>query len=200
MSVSYDQILEEACERKNSLRAFCTESFFAKTVTLEIGCGHGHFLTGYAQTYPERTFIGIDLCTQRIARSQKKQAHAMLGNLHFIKAEASEFIEAMPESVFLDQIFILFPDPWPKKRHHKNRLIQDNFLKLLAHKSLPEAKMYYRTDHELYFEWTKQKIEESKLWQLDSSDCLWPFEEESVFQKKMQSYQSLIANRSLILT
>lgn len=195
MSVSYDQILKEAHERKLDLRAICTEKLIAKTVTLEIGCGHGHFLTSYAQNYPQRTFIGIDLCTQRIGQSQKKQERAMLRNLLFIKAEASEFIEALPENIFLDQIFILFPDPWPKNRHHKNRLIQDNFLKLLAHKSLSETKMYFRTDHELYFEWTKKKIEESDSWQLGYSDCPWPFEEESIFQKMMQSYQSLIANR-----
>ena len=162
-------------------------------MTFEIGCGHGHFLTSYAQAYPEKIFVGIDLCTQRISQGKKKQERANLDNLHFIKAEACEFLEALPNDVVLDQIFILFPDPWPKNRHHKNRLIQQNVLELLAHKSLLGAKMYFRTDHEAYFEWTTKEIAKSPFWQLCDAD--WPFEEESVFQKKMGFYQSLVAIR-----
>lgn len=191
MSLTYEQILEETCERKKYFKQVCSEHFLGKIITLEIGCGHGHFLTSYAQAYPQKNFVGIDLSTDRINRGKKKQERAILSNLLFIKAEANEFLEALPETILLDQIFILFPDPWPKNRHHKNRLIQDNFLELLAQKSLSEAKLYFRTDFEPYFAWTINKIKESKFWKLDSAH--WPYEGETVFQKKMNTFQSLVA-------
>ncbi|PWU07356.1 MAG: tRNA (guanosine(46)-N7)-methyltransferase TrmB [Verrucomicrobia bacterium] len=193
MNLAYEHILEEAAERKQCLKELCIAQFLGKTVTLEIGCGHGHFLTSYAKSYPDRIFIGIDLSTDRIGRGKKKQETARLSNLHFIKAEANEFIESLPEGIVLEEIFILFPDPWPKTKHHKNRLMQESFLELLAQKVLPETKLYFRTDYDPYFEWTKEILEGSKFWELD--DGLWPFEEESVFQKRMVSYQSLVAKR-----
>lgn len=193
MSLAYQQILEEACKRKNDLSEICLNHFVEKVISLEIGCGHGHFLIDYAQAYSEKTFVGIDLSTDRINRGKKKQERAMLSNVMFIKAEATEFLEALPENIFLDQVFILFPDPWPKTRHHKNRVMQQNFLNLLASKSLKDAKLFFRTDHEPYFVWTKKEILENPFWELDSSE--WPFEAETVFQKKMNAYQSLVARR-----
>lgn len=193
MELTYSYILEEAQKRKQYFNEICSEQFSGKILTFEIGCGHGHFLTSYAQGYPHKLFVGIDLCTQRINQGKKKQERANLNNLYFIKAEAHEFLEALPNDIFLDQVFILFPDPWPKNRHHKNRLLQAGFLELLAHKSLLGAKLYFRTDHEAYFEWANKVIERSPFWQLCDSD--WPFEEETVFQKKMGFYQSLVAVR-----
>lgn len=193
MEITYSHVLEEVSRRKQYFRAFCTEQFLRKVLTFEIGCGHGHFLTSYAQNYPLKLFVGIDLCTRRINQASKKQEMADLSNLHFIKAEASEFIECLPDDTFLDQIFILFPDPWPKNRHHKNRLIQQDFLELLAKKSMPGAMLYVRTDHERYFKWTEKEMIKSPFWQI--YEGVWPFEHESVFQKKMQSYQSLMAVR-----
>lgn len=191
MHLTYEHILEEACERKKYLRELCLEQFFNKEITLEIGCGHGHYLTSYAQAYPERTFVGIDLSSDRINRGKKKQERAELSNLFFIKADANEFLESLPEGLFLNEIFILFPDPWPKKRHHKNRLIQLKFLELLARKALAGARLYFRTDFEPYFEWTKEVVEQSEFW--ETQDASFPWEEESVFQKRMESYQSLVA-------
>lgn len=192
METSYEEILQEACERKRYLLGLCTELFLGKKITLEIGCGHGHFLTSYAQSHPEKTCVGVDLCTKRILRANKKQGRAKLENLHFIKADAVEFLEALPEDVLIDEIFILFPDPWPKSRHHKNRLIQGRFLDLLSIKSLILSKMHFRTDHEEYFNWAKRELQKSPHWQL-ADDCPWTFEEETVFQSISESYQSLIA-------
>lgn len=192
MGLVYEAVLEEARERKESLRNLCLEFFVGKRVTLEIGCGHGHFLVSYAQAHETQICIGIDLIAERIFRGKKKQDRAGLSNLHFIKAEAMEFLEALPEGVWIEEIFILFSDPWPKTRHYKNRLIQDEFLELLSKKSLAGSRMYFRTDHEGYFSWAQRKVEKSGCWRLMENEP-WVFEEETVFQKRAQGYQSLIA-------
>lgn len=194
MKPKFEELLQEAKERKQYFTLLCSELFPNKTLTLEIGCGNGHFLTSYAQTYPERICIGIDFCTQRILRAKRKQTRAKLTNLHFLKADAAEFVDALPDNTLIDAIFILFPDPWPKTRHHKNRLIQNEFLNLLSHKSLNSTKLHFRTDHEGYFDWTNNEIKKNSHWQLDNASP-WPFEEETVFQKKMGKYQSLIASK-----
>ncbi len=192
MESSYELILQETKERKQRYNDLCLKLFPSKVITLEIGCGHGHFLTSYAQAHPEKVCVGVDFCGQRILRAQKKQNRANLVNLHFVKADATEFLEALPESISINEIFILFSDPWPKTRHHKNRIIQDTFLNLLSAKALCSSKLCFRTDHEEYFNWALNKFKKHPSWQLDNN-FVWPFEEETIFQKKMQNYQSLIA-------
>ncbi len=166
-----------------------------ETFTLEIGCGHGHFLAAYAQNFPAKLCVGIDLLTLRIARGVRKQERAGLGNLHFIKAEANEFLAAVPEGKKLAEIFFLFPDPWPKTRHYKNRLIQTAMLDRLADLSLPGAtRLHFRTDHKDYFKWSLSLVGKHPAWEL-LPDEPWPFEQETFFSKILPDYQSLIARR-----
>ena len=79
----------------------------------EVGSGHGHFLTALAQSNPAQTFIGIDIAKDRVARGQRKQARARLPRLHFLQAEATDFLEALPPGNVIEATYILFPDPWP---------------------------------------------------------------------------------------
>ena len=87
----------------------------------EIGSGHGHFLAAYARTHPGKVCVGIDIASDRVARADRKRERALLGNLHFIRADAEDFLASMPDGARFTAVFILFPDPWPKRRHHKNR-------------------------------------------------------------------------------
>ena len=108
---------------------------------LELGCGHGHFLTAFAAAHPDTRCIGIDVELDRIERAQRKQARARLANLHFVRAEAGLFLETLPVSARASAIYILFPDPWPKRRHHKNRLLTSLFLEGLASHSAESARL-----------------------------------------------------------
>jgi len=99
-------------------------------ITFELGCGHGHWLAAYAAAHPDEFCVGIDLITHRVERSVRKQTLGKLDNVIFLKAEATEFLEALPPAVVLRKIFILYPDPWPKKKHHKHRFIQTSSLDL----------------------------------------------------------------------
>lgn len=164
-------------------------------ITLEIGSGHGHFLTAYAEAHTQRLCIGIDLIGDRLERSARKSTRAKLGNIVWMHAEANLFLEALPADTALSEIFVLFSDPWPKRRHWKNRVIQPEFLSLLASKAGQGAKLYFRTDHTHYFEQTCTLINEHTAWTLETS-APWPFELPTVFQKRAISHQSLVACRA----
>lgn len=165
-------------------------------VTLEIGCGHGHFLARYAEAHPNCFCLGIDILNDRLERATKKRDRAGLNNLHFHKAEAVELLECLPAGVVLDSVFLLFPDPWPKKRHHKNRLVRADFMAALAARVVTGGRFYFRTDHAEYFESGREVLSTHPDWQIENS-APWPFEEATVFQLKAPAYESLVASRRL---
>lgn len=161
--------------------------------TLEIGCGHGHYLAAYAESDPERWMLGLDLITRRVEKSRAKRDKRGLQRLHFIKAEAVEFLEALSPALHpLGEVLILFPDPWPKKRHHKNRLIQPEFLELLASRCAPGARMHFRTDHADYYDWALERVSSHDRWKILGPE-VWPFEHTTIFQEMMGAHQSLSA-------
>ncbi|MDR3227806.1 MAG: tRNA (guanosine(46)-N7)-methyltransferase TrmB [Puniceicoccales bacterium] len=163
-------------------------------LTLEIGCGHGHFLAAYSAAFPQKHCIGIDLLTKRIERACRKRDRAHLRNLAFFKAEANEFLDALPATLQFDEYFFLFPDPWPKNRHHKNRLIQTEMLNRLASLAKPAAHLWFRTDHSSYFEWTQALVSQHPRWRI-LPDAKWPFEHETFFSKLLPDYQTLVAEK-----
>ncbi|MDP3069707.1 MAG: tRNA (guanosine(46)-N7)-methyltransferase TrmB [Opitutaceae bacterium] len=158
---------------------------------LEIGCGHGHFLTAFAAANPQTTCIGIDIASDRIARAQKKAARSLAPNLHFIRAEASLFLQAMPARSRLSRVFLLFPDPWPKLRHHKHRVLQPPFLTALAARGSPRCQLHFRTDYRPYFDAGCENVAKSNHWEI--IDDPWPFEFETVFQGRAPRFDSFTA-------
>lgn len=157
----------------------------------EIGCGHGHFLTAYAQAHPEQLCVGIDISTERIDRATRKRNRAKLANLHFIQAEARLFLEALPVEARFSDIYVLFPDPWPKLRHRKHRLLQPDFLKAVAGKAEPTARLFFRTDFEPYFKAVADSLGEPAGW--GRVEEPWPFAFETVFQARATAFHSLCA-------
>ena len=192
MSLGYDWHLNHVAKRKALLEKELVTGFPEPCmITLEIGCGHGHWLVEYASSHPEKTCLGIDLRSHRITRAKRKQSRAGLRNLRFLKGEAIEALEALPGHARITEVFLLFPDPWPKKRHWKNRVFCQEFLSLLSQKTEPNARCHFRTDHAGYFDWALETVLLQDTW-VAAESSLWPFETETVFQSKAQSYQSLI--------
>jgi tRNA (guanine-N7-)-methyltransferase len=151
---------------------------------LEIGSGHGHWLTSFASNKPNEVFVGIDLISKRVKKSETKKKNQKLNNVFFIKAEVTEFLQALPECLKINSTFVMFPDPWPKKRHSKNRIIQNDFLTLLAQISTRTSKLYFRTDDKPYFDWTTSMIKDHTRWELCITE--WPHESNSFFQDLFQ--------------
>lgn len=182
-------------ERRERLRAVLLEFLPpASRFTWEVGCGHGHFLSAFAAAHPERLCVGIDISSDRVARAVRKRERAHLSNLHFMLADADDFLAALPEGARISEVFILFPDPWPKRRHHKNRVMKPGFLDALASVALQGSRLHFRTDHEPYFNDAEAVIRAHANWTAAPSALL-PFEEPTVFQKRAQKQFTLVAER-----
>jgi tRNA (guanine-N7-)-methyltransferase len=162
----------------------------------EVGCGHGHFLTAYAQAHPDQLCLGIDLIADRVQRACRKRDRAKLPNLHFVQAEARLFLETLPPNVDFREIFVLFPDPWPKLRHNKHRILQPAFLERAAGRARPDCPLYFRTDFTEYYDATQQVFAENPYWRVSAEP--WPFEFATVFQQRAPQFHSLVARRNAI--
>lgn len=160
-------------------------------ITFEIGCGHGHFLTSYAQAHPDEFCLGIDIIADRVERAKKKAVRSELRNIAFLHAEAGLLLEALAVTVKFRRIFVLFPDPWPKRRHQKNRLMQTVFLQKLAGRAGERTLLYFRTDFVPYYRETMAMLKTHSTWRL--SEEAWPFEHETVFQSRSETHHSCIA-------
>lgn len=160
----------------------------------EVGSGHGHFLAAYAAAHPDELCVGVDAAADRIARAVRKRDLARLANLHFVRADAADFLATLPEGSRFSAIYMLFPDPWPKRRHHKNRLMRPEFLSVAAAISEKGAGLYFRTDDEPYFCEAAEAVRAHADWR-QSSDATLPFEEPTVFQRRAECHFTLVATR-----
>lgn len=134
----------------------------ANPVEFEIGCGKGKFLAARAAAFPNINFVGIDRVAKWMQRVQKKKEKAAMGNLLFLKTNAYEIIERIPpESVSVFHIY--FPDPWPKRRHQKRRLVNAEFLKYLTGLLKKGGAIEIATDHEDYYAFIRKQALESGL-------------------------------------
>lgn len=203
--------LEEALNTRASRAAGIRERLVSletdiaahESVTLEIGSGHGHFLAAYAEAHPREFCIGIDLLRDRLERAGRKSERAGLRNIAWIQAEAALFLEAMPAGMLLKRTWLLFSDPWPKRRHWKHRVAQPALMSALAGRSVEGAEFCFRTDFEPYFCYASHVVAGHPCWALPDGASIdglgreLPFEEETVFQRRAERYYSFVATRTL---
>jgi len=163
-------------------------------LVLEIGCGNGHFLTAYAAAHPDRACAGLDLRLERIAKARRKRDRAGLDHLHFFRCDALDFLAELPADVRLADIFMLFPDPWPKKRHHKHRLLKPALLDTLAARSGQGSRFFFRTDFQPYYDEAAGIVAAHPAWALLPPGPF-PFEHPTIFQARAVTFHSLGAVR-----
>lgn len=190
------EFLATIAERRSALRSELSVLFPApKAIVWEIGCGHGHFLVRYAELFPTKFCVGVDLILDRLERSGRKRDRARLDNCHFLRAEAREFLLSLSPSITFEEIWVLFPDPWPKARHNKNRLLKPEFFEAIAGRAGEGARFYFRTDHLDYFTEVEGIVADLKTWRRDPA-ASWPLEQETVFQARAPDYHSLVLIRT----
>ncbi len=117
---------------------------------LEIGFGMGSATAQIAQAHPENDYLGVEVHTPGVGALLKQIGELDLHNLRIIQHDAVEVLRYMLADAALDGMHIFFPDPWHKKRHNKRRLIQPDFVHLLASKLKPGAYLHLATDWEDY--------------------------------------------------
>lgn len=121
---------------------------------VEIGFGMGGATAQIAKTNPDKDYLGIEVHTPGVGNLLKLVQEQHLANLRVIQHDAVEVLRDMIADASLDGVHIFFPDPWPKKRHHKRRLLQAQFVVLLCGKLKPGGYLHFATDWEEYAQWT----------------------------------------------
>lgn len=128
------------------------ESLFGRRapLELEIGCGNGDALTEMARQRPDHDFIGIEVYRPGVGRLLAGIESAGLTNVRVGMGDAVELLGGPLATLTMRRILVLFPDPWPKKRHHKRRLLQPPFVQLLAERLEDGGELVIATDSEDY--------------------------------------------------
>lgn len=119
-------------------------------VVLEIGFGMGETTQKIAQARPDTDFLGVEVFNAGVGAMLKRIEEADLDNVRIIQHDAVEVVRDMLAPGCLAGVHIFFPDPWPKKRHHKRRLIQPEFVQLLTSRIRPGGYLHCATDWEHY--------------------------------------------------
>ena len=139
---------ESFLERFDSTRMFHRE----QPIELELGSGDGSFLARYAAQHPEINLIGVERLLGRLRKLDKKGIRAGCENLRLVRIEATYLLQYLIQPQSLQAIHIYFPDPWPKRKHRRNRLINEDFTTMAAGALKPGGIVWLRTDDLDYFE------------------------------------------------
>ncbi|MCW8125495.1 tRNA (guanosine(46)-N7)-methyltransferase TrmB [Microbulbifer halophilus] len=128
-------------------------------LVLEIGFGMGDSLLAMAEAEPEKDFIGIEVHPPGVGRLINNAGGAGVGNLRVYMADAVDVLNDCIADASLDRFQLYFPDPWHKKKHHKRRIVQPEFVRLLCAKLKPGGLMHLATDWENYAEHMLEVLE-----------------------------------------
>ncbi|OJF77602.1 MAG: tRNA (guanosine(46)-N7)-methyltransferase TrmB [Treponema sp. CETP13] len=128
-------------------------------VTIEIGFGMGHATADLAEKNPDKNYLGLEVHTPGVGRLLGEIRKRQLHNLFIIEHDALEVLQVMIPDNSVQAFHIFFPDPWPKKKHHKRRLMQRNNIDLIVKKLAPGGYLYFVTDWLEYAESTLELLE-----------------------------------------
>src|SRR3954470_12327083 len=149
--------LELKLEPGRDPRAYFPAADETSEVWLEVGFGAGEHLAWQAEAHPQRGFIGAEPYVAGMAKLLSRIADKSMRNIRVYTDDVRDVIAAVPNASF-GRVFILFPDPWPKTRHHKRRFIQMTMLDELARVMKRGAEMRFATDDAGYLAWTLERV------------------------------------------
>ena len=153
---------------------------------LEIGFGNGQFLAALAARYPQDYFIGVEVFLEGVAGLVGRLQQGGIGNVRILARNIHEvLVESIPPAS-LDRVIINFPDPWPKRSHHKRRIIQNDFLDLLAIRMRPGGLLNLATDWSHYAWWMLEVLEGHSAFQNSGIPCGFAAEPEDWVETRFQ--------------
>jgi tRNA (guanine-N7-)-methyltransferase len=124
----------------------------SQPLEVELGCGDASFLVEYTRSHPEINFIGVERLLGRIQKLDKKGQRLGLTNLRGVRIESAYFLEFLLPPNSAAAIHIYFPDPWPKKKHRRHRLVNETFPALARRALASGGTVFLRTDDADYFQ------------------------------------------------
>ena len=123
----------------------------SRPLEVEVGCGRGRFLTGRAAQHPDCEFLGVERMKERVNVFDGKTRRLKLMNAHVVRLEALYTFHYLLPEHHARTVYVFFPDPWPKKKHHSHRLFGPLFLNALWKRLEIGGTLEFATDHEEYF-------------------------------------------------
>jgi tRNA (guanine-N7-)-methyltransferase len=144
-------------------------TFFERTCPLEveIGCGKGTFMLHYSRENPDKNFIAIDWAKEYFEFTADRMRRWNISNVKVMRTDARDIVTRKMENSSIHAVHVYFPDPWPKKRHHKRRFFTSQCCKALVRVLHPEGKVFAATDHAEYF----SQMERNLLSQPEFEQC-----------------------------
>jgi tRNA (guanine-N7-)-methyltransferase len=117
---------------------------------VDLGCGDGSFLCALAARIPERNFLGIERLAGRVRTASRKAAS--LENVRILRVESEYAVRYLLPQASVESFYLLFPDPWPKRRHHRRRVFTNEFLSAVSEALVQNGAIRVATDHADYFQ------------------------------------------------
>jgi tRNA (guanine-N7-)-methyltransferase len=117
---------------------------------VDLGCGDGSFLARLADLYPTKNFLGIERLAYRAAQASRKAAHVQ--NMRVLRMDTFHSLELLLPPQSIEAFYLLFPDPWPKRRHHRRRIVTTHFLNSIHRALDANGTLRIATDHLDYFQ------------------------------------------------
>lgn len=156
---------------QNFLTPFAWRDVFAGdgAIEIDLGCGDGTFLAEMAARYPHRNFLGIERLLGRVRRVCTRIGQRRLNNARVLRLESSYAISYLIPPQSVAAIHLLFPDPWPKRRHQNRRIVTDSFLHAVHRALRPDGLFHFASDQASYFadlrdgaagapHWTREEV------------------------------------------
>ncbi len=146
------------------------EKIFRRKAPLhvDLGCGDGSFLCALAQRLPDKNFLGIERLSGRVRSSARKAAS--LDNVRLLQMESFYAVRYLLPAESVETFYLLFPDPWPKRRHHRRRIVKPDFLNSIHAALRKDGVIYIATDHLDYFRKIKKTAESTPGFAIDDAD------------------------------
>ena len=138
-------------------------------VEVDLGAGDGVYAEARAKRESGRNFVAVERLLGRATKIAKKAIRNQLTNLKILRLESAYFIKNLCAESSLDAITVRYPDPWPKRRHHANRLLQKEFFEDAARAVISGGCIKLTTDDREYFEWAQKEAEKCSAWVPDLS-------------------------------
>lgn len=134
-----------------------------RPLEIDLGCGDGKFLMEMAGNFPERDFLGVERLLGRVRKVCRKITRGGLENARVLRLESRYAVEWLLPTGAVSRLHLLCPDPWPKARHHRRRLVQQDFLRAVHQALVPGGEFLFMTDHPEYSEWVRAHVGECGL-------------------------------------
>ena len=136
-------------------------------VELDLGAGDGVYVEARARREPERDFVAVERLLGRATKIAKKAVRGGLQNLRVLRLESAYFLKHLCPPGSVDVITLRYPDPWPKRRHHGNRILTREFAEDAARACRKGGRLQLTTDDKEYFEWACREVAACPGWRAD---------------------------------